>query len=86
LRARNVVVQIVNDEVIDQEGRLDLTQTGGGPAYFFVDGTMIPGSWTKADFGSRTLYWDTAGNLVRLNATGTTWVQLVSPDGTLRYS
>jgi hypothetical protein len=81
LAAANVIVQIVPDEVIDREGRLDLAQTGEGPAYYFVDGVEIDGSWTKADFGSQTFFWDTAGNLARFNPGGTTWIQLVSPQG-----
>jgi hypothetical protein len=44
------------------------------------------GMWTKADFGSRTFFWDTAGNLVRLNAIGTTWIQLVPPEASISYS
>jgi hypothetical protein len=86
LTARNVVVQVVPDEVIDREGRLDLAQTGEGPAYYFVDGTVMQGTWTKADFGSQTFFWDTAGNLVRLNAIGTTWIQLVPPQALVSYS
>jgi hypothetical protein len=85
LAARNVVVQVVPDQVIDREGRLDLTQVGEGPAYYFVDGTLMLGTWTKADFGSRTFFWDTAGNLVRLNAIGTTWVQLVPPEAVIEF-
>src|SRR5919206_261083 len=86
LVARNVVIQVVPDEVIDREGRLDLAQVGEGPAYYFEDGTVMQGTWTKADFGSRTFFWDTAGNLVRLNALGTTWIQLVPPQATIEYS
>jgi Protein of unknown function (DUF3048) N-terminal domain/Protein of unknown function (DUF3048) C-terminal domain len=86
LAASNVIVQIVPDDVIDREGRLDLAQTGEGPAYFFVDGVEIDGTWTKADYGSQTFFWDTAGNLVRLNTGGTTWIQLVPPEGRLAYS
>jgi hypothetical protein len=86
LVARNVVIQVVPDEVIDREGRLDLAQVGEGPAYYFEDGTVTEGTWTKADFGSRTFFWDTAGNLVRLNALGTTWIQLVPPQAVIDYS
>ena len=86
LVARNVVIQVVPDEVIDREGRLDLAQVGEGPAYYFEDGTVMQGTWTKADFGSRTFFWDTAGNLVRLNALGTTWIQLVPPEASIDYS
>jgi Protein of unknown function (DUF3048) N-terminal domain/Protein of unknown function (DUF3048) C-terminal domain/PEGA domain len=86
LAARNVVVQVVPDDVIDREGRLDLIQTGEGPAYYFLDGMVIAGTWTKADFGSRTFFWDTAGNLVRLNAMGTTWIQLIPPEAQLDFS
>jgi hypothetical protein len=86
LAARNVVVQVVPDAVIDREGRLDLAQTGEGKAYYFLDGTVMQGTWTKADFGSRTFFWDTAGNLVRLNAIGTTWIQLVPPEAVITYS
>jgi hypothetical protein len=86
LAASNVIVQIVPDDVIDREGRLDLAQTGDGPAYFFVDGVEIDGWWSKADYGSQTFFWDTAGNLARFNPYGTTWIQLVSPQGRLSYS
>jgi hypothetical protein len=85
LAARNVVVQVVPDQVIDREGRLDLAQVGQGPAYYFLDGMVMLGTWTKADFGSRTVFWDTAGNLVRLNAIGTTWIQLIPPEAVLEY-
>lgn len=85
LAARNVIVQVVPDEVIDPEGRLDLAQVGEGPALYFVDGTLTEGSWTKADFGSRTLYWDTAGNFMRLNPDGATWIQLVPPEAVVQY-
>jgi hypothetical protein len=86
LSASNVIVQVVPDDVIDREGRLDLAQTGEGPAYYFVDGVEVDGMWTKADYGSQTLFWDTAGNLARFNPYGTTWVQLVSPQGRVSYS
>jgi hypothetical protein len=79
-------VQVVRDELIDREGRLDLAQTGEGPTYSFIDGVEIDGIWTKADYGSRTLYRDTAGNPVRLNPSGTTGIQLISPDGRIAYS
>jgi hypothetical protein len=86
LAASNVIVQVVSDALIDREGRLDLAQTGEGSAYYFVDGVEIDGTWTKADYGSRTLFWDTAGNLARFNPYGTTWVQLVSPEGRVQYT
>jgi hypothetical protein len=83
LAATNVILQVVPDEVIDREGRLDLAQVGEGRALYFVDGVVIKGSWTKASLGSRTFFWDTAGNLVRFNP-GTTLVQLV-PEGRITY-
>lgn len=85
LAATNLVIQVVPDEVIDREGRLDLAQVGEGPAYYFLDGIMLEGTWSKADFGSRTLFWDTAGNRVRLNPGGTTWIQLVPPHAELEF-
>ena len=85
LAAENVIIEVVPDEVIDREGRLDLAQTGEGPAYYFMDGVAIQGTWTKADYGSRTFFWDTAGNLVRFNSGGTTWIQLISPDGRVAF-
>ena len=86
LTATNVVVQFVPDEVIDREGRLDLAQTGVGRALYFVDGTVTEGSWTKADYGSQTFFWDTAGNKIRLNPGGTTWIQLVPAQARVTYS
>lgn len=77
IAAQNVIVQVVPDEVIDREGRLDLAQTGEGQAFFLLDGVVVPGTWTKADFGSQTFFWDTAGNPMRVNPGGTTWIQIV---------
>jgi hypothetical protein len=85
LAATNVVIQVVPDEVIDREGRLDLAQTGEGRAYYFMDGVAIEGSWSKASYGSRTFFWDTAGNLIRFNPGGTTWIQLVPPEGRISF-
>jgi hypothetical protein len=86
LAASNVIVQVVPDDVIDREGRLDLALTGEGRAYYFLDGVEVDGSWTKADYGSQTFFWDTAGNLARFNPYGTTWIQLVSPQGRIVYA
>jgi hypothetical protein len=85
LAATNVIVQVVPDEVIDREGRLDLAKIGEGHALYFMDGVAIEGTWTKAAYGSRTLFWDTAGNLVRFNSGGTTWIQLIPPEGRATY-
>jgi hypothetical protein len=85
LAASSLVIQVVPDEVIDREGRLDLAQLGEGQAYFFQDGVMFEGVWTKASYGSTTLFWDTAGNRVRLNAGGTVWIQLVPPRARLSF-
>ena len=49
-------------------------------------GMVMQGTWTKSDFGSRTFFWDTARNLVRLNAIGTTWIQLVPQEAVITYS
>lgn len=80
LWARNVIIQVVPDDVIDREGRLELAQVGEGKAWYFSGGQVLEGSWTKADFGSRTIYWDTAGNQVLMDPTGSTWIQLVPPE------
>lgn len=84
LWAANVLVQYVPAEVIDREGRLDLEQVGDGAVLSFLDGTVLEGRWSKADYGSATLYWDPAGNRLRFNP-GPIWVQLVPLDAQVAY-
>jgi len=50
--------------------------SAGGKAYFFQDGTITTGNWSKANRNSQFIFTDSAGAAFELNA-GQTWVTLV---------
>jgi hypothetical protein len=83
---KNVIVQVVGDDVIDRDGRLEVEQIGEGTAYYFVGGQMLEGVWSKASYGNPTIFWDTAGNRMRFDPTGPTWIQMVPPEARLSFS
>ncbi len=61
------------------------TTTGTGLAYFFQDGNVTPGSWTKADHKSQFVFKDNAGNPVKLNP-GQTWLTVVGDPAKVSYT
>jgi hypothetical protein len=54
---------------------------GSGAAWYFSNGHLVKGSWTRAGLTSLTAYRDAKGHMMRLNR-GRTWVELV-PVGTV---
>ncbi|MBI2955308.1 MAG: DUF3048 domain-containing protein [Chloroflexi bacterium] len=86
-RAKNVVVQLVRTWRIpgDNAGRMDMALVdSSGPAYFFLDGKAIEGSWRKDSPTSPTQLLDEHGQRVLFNA-GQTWIQIVPSSGKVTY-
>jgi hypothetical protein len=78
--AKNVLVQFVKVDVLDEKLRVRIDDLSGGDARIIMDGRVIGGSWKKASAAARTRFYDAAGNEIAVNA-GTTWIEVV-PVGT----
>ena len=75
LKAKNIIVQHVTYDIIDDYGRLEINLTGRGAAEVYRDGSKIEGYWKKTN--GRTYFYNSKNNsLINLNR-GTTWVELV---------
>lgn len=83
LEADNVIVQFVQTQQVDDEGRLAVQTQGSGTILLFRDGRVIEGTWLKAGPGW-TSYLDSRGRLLSLN-TGTTWIEMVPLDREVKY-
>ena len=84
LTAKNVVVQFVNVNYIEQKMQLP-SMIGEGKAIIFQDGQATEGTWEKLTARSRTRYFDKNGHGIEFNR-GTTWLEIASTEGsTLSY-
>jgi hypothetical protein len=77
--AKNIVIQYVIAEVIDDKLRLSMDSTGQGRAVFCIDGACANGEWVKASSKERTIFTHENGEEVEFNA-GMTWVEIIRPD------
>lgn len=76
----NVIVQFVSyssSGLVDSSGAIvpEADLEGEGMAWFFVDGRLVEGTWTKANVTATSAYADSNGNPMRF-APGRTWVLL----------
>ena len=55
--------------------------TGGGQAWFFVDGKVVKGSWSRSSLTTPATFSDSAGRPIAI-APGQTWVEAM-PNGTI---
>ena len=81
VRARNILVQITSVKEIngDDKGRVEITTVGSGDAIILKKGSVVYGTWKKADAKSRTRFYDKNKKEVIL-APGNTWVEIVSTE------
>ena len=79
IRAKNVVIAIINAEVIDDELRLKMDHIGEGKAVVCLDGQCKERKWRKKTSSSRTRFYNEAGEEFEFNA-GTTWIEVVRPE------
>ncbi len=80
LSVKNLIVQFATEEDIadDEKGRLDYQLIGTGEGLVFIDGGVIPVTWTKPDRDSRTVFYTQDGAEVEFNR-GKFWISIV-PD------
>jgi hypothetical protein len=79
IKAKNLIIQTVPATVIDNDLRLKMNDIGSGRATICLDGYCQPGSWSKADYSSRTKFSYDNGLEVSFNA-GTTWIEVMRPN------
>ena len=84
IRAKNVIIQYLEAEVIDEELRLAMNVVGKGKAVVCLDGQCEEGAWQKRNLASRTRFYNSSGEEFVFNA-GTTWVEVVRPEIEVEY-
>jgi hypothetical protein len=82
--AKNIVVQIISAEVVDEKLRLDMGTIGSGKAVFCLDGKCEEGEWKKEFLDSRTEFYKKDGSAPSFNA-GQTWIEVVRPEVSIIY-
>ncbi|MFH1427121.1 MAG: DUF3048 domain-containing protein [Patescibacteria group bacterium] len=83
IRAKNIIIQFMETEVIDEELRLKIKTHGQGKALICLDGECREGVWKKISGTSRTRYY-VNGEEVIFNA-GLTWVEVVRENFKINY-
>jgi hypothetical protein len=86
LRATNILLQWVESWPIpgDREGRLEFASVGSGRLIALVNGIAVEGRWQKDAPDAPTRYL-AADGLPLLLAPGPTWIQVISPSGTVTF-
>ncbi len=84
IRAKNIIIQVVETIILDEEGRKEIKTRGEGGATIFQDGKAIKGFWQKFRKGQRTRFFDQDNNEIRLNR-GKIWIEMVSNEGIVSY-
>ena len=80
ITASNVVVMFVEEEgPVDSEKHMFYDVLGKGDALVFQNGSVISGSWKKADQFDREVFYDDNGGEIEF-VRGPIWIELV-PDG-----
>lgn len=84
IRAKNIIVQYVKAEVIDDDKRLKVETIGTGKAIICLDGLCQKGRWEKRDKSERTKFYYENGEEAEFNA-GKTWVEIVQTGYEVNY-
>jgi hypothetical protein len=80
-----VVIALVTSYGIQSDGKhSDYAVTGGGTAYFFQDGTVTVGKWSKAADREPLKFTDANGAAFPLDR-GQTWISAVAGTGQVSY-
>ncbi|MDD5071810.1 MAG: DUF3048 domain-containing protein [Patescibacteria group bacterium] len=77
IRAKNIIIQYQETEVLDKELRLKIETLGRGKAVICLDGSCQEGEWQKNTLSARTRYY-VGEEEVRLNP-GKIWIEIVKP-------
>jgi hypothetical protein len=81
--AKNIIIQKVESEVIDELGRLDINLYGSGEAVVCLDGSCQLATWKKKGT-DRTRYYYQDGEEIKLNP-GITWIEIADSMTQLSY-
>ncbi len=86
IEAKTIIVQTVQNAP-DPSGhsRLKMTTVGSNSVAVFENGTFIEGSWKKDSRTARTLFYDRAGEEIKLNR-GKIWVEIIPPGSKFTHS
>lgn len=79
ITAKNILIQVVPAEEIDNELRLRMEHIGYGDAKICLDGKCSDGIWEKPSSQARTRFYYESGDEVELNR-GNTWINVVRPE------
>jgi len=84
VKAKNIIIQKIKTEEIDEELRLRMETIGEGDAIICLDGECQEGKWKKASASSRTRFYSNNDNEIEFNA-GTTWIEVIRPEYEIEY-
>jgi hypothetical protein len=79
IKAKNIIIEYVKAEVIDELLRLKMDHVGEGKAIVCLDGKCEEGKWDKNTAAARTRFYKLNGEEFIFNA-GATWIEVVRPD------
>ncbi|MCK5511047.1 DUF3048 domain-containing protein [Candidatus Parcubacteria bacterium] len=82
--AKNIIIQYVDSEVLDEEMRQEFQHIGNGYVLVCMDGVCEKGFWRKKNLNSRTKFYNLEDNEFEFNR-GTTWIEVVNPGYEVEY-
>jgi hypothetical protein len=85
ISADTILVQEVDAETIDEEGRQKITTDGQGRARVLRDGKMIRATWEKSGQKDRTRFYDSNGKEIPLRP-GKIWIEVIAQNTPLEVS
>lgn len=83
IKAKNIIIQKVESEVIDGLGRLDINLYGSGEAVVCLDGACQLARWQKKG-AARTRYYYENGEEIKLNP-GIIWIEVADSMTEISY-
>lgn len=82
---KNIITYKVSNTVIDNYGRLDISNIGSGEGYYITNGYAIPIKWEKSSRKSQTRYYLMNGKELEVSD-GNTFIQIQPSSKTLTIS
>jgi len=83
--ANTVIVQEMDVEVVDNEGRKDISTIGRGDARVLMDGKSVRGYWKKNSRTERTRFYDVGNREIPLHP-GKIWLEIVPQNTAMEVS
>lgn len=79
IKVKNVIIQYITANEVDEKLRLKMEVVGEGEAMTCFDGTCKKGKWEKKNAAARTRFYNENGEEIVFNA-GATWISIVRPE------